>query len=26
CTVEWIDEGVYLVHATKAKFQIGLKG
>ncbi|KQL47173.1 hypothetical protein AN963_11405 [Brevibacillus choshinensis] len=26
CTVEWIDEGVYLVHATKPKFQIGLKG
>lgn len=26
CSVEWIDEGVYLVHATKAKFEIGLKG
>ncbi|MED4583012.1 DUF2194 domain-containing protein [Brevibacillus choshinensis] len=26
CTVELIDEGVYLVHATKANFQIGLKG
>lgn len=25
CTVEKIDEGVYLVHATGAKFQIGLE-